>query len=212
METPTTKPSFETAINTKHRGKRLFQMIGIISPLIIFVLTLVLAYITTDIKTLLPVVISGTALFFMVISIATLIDSETYLSEYIPFESTIGTIASIITIMVWLAQYSTPLRKVLLVIMRDIPKIIGGIAILALALLILFGGLGAIYTAIKWISWNGYSKDFIAITKSGNIKKFNKVQSIPEKLDVNANLTLVKTTLAKYKPELDEAGKNKLFW
>lgn len=212
METPTTKPSFETAIDTKHRGKRLFQIIGIISPLIIFVLTLVLSFTTTGIKTLLPVVISGVALFFMVITIVALIDSETYLSEYIPFESTIGTIASIIAIMAWLTQYSTPLGKVMRVIMRDIPKIIGGIAVLALVLLILFAGLGAIYQAIKWISWNGYSKDFIAITKSGNIKKFNKVQSIPEKLDGNADLTLVKTTLAKYKPKLDEAGKKKLFW
>ena len=207
METPTTKPSFETAINTKYRAKRLFQMMGIISPLILFVLTVVLAYTSADIKILVPAAISLASLFFMFIGIAP-VDSEQDLSEYLPLESAIGTITSVIAVMFWLGEYSTPIGKV----MRVIPNIMGYIVILALALLMVFGAIGASYTAIKWISWNGYSKDFIAITKSGNIKKFNNVQSIPEKLDVNTDLTLVRTALAKYKPQLDEAGKYKLFW
>lgn len=207
METRTPKLSFETAVSTKHRTKRLLQIISGISPIIILILTAILTF-TIDPKAVFPAGLSVTGLIWTGIILANIIEDDKDVSEIIRVCSVTGTITSVVAIMVWIAQYNTPIGKFI----AALPGIIIAAILAALAALLLYAIIVGIYQAIKWIAWNGYSENFIAITKSGNIKKFNKVQNIPEKLDTNANLTLVRTTLAKYKSELVEAGKKKLFW
>lgn len=208
METETSKLSFETAVNTKHRTTRLLQIIGIISPVIIGIMSAILTF-TIEPHAGWSLVVSATGLFFMLIIFAASIDSDTIApSEFISMHSIMGTITSVVALLFWIAQYKTPMGRFVLAL----PGIIIAVILAALAVLILYALTVGIYLAIKWISWNGYSENFIAITKSGNIKKFNNVQSIPEKLDTHADLTLVRTTLAKYKPELEKAGKRKMFW
>lgn len=208
MESETHRLSFETAVNTKHRTTRLLQIIGIISPVIIGILSAILTF-TIEPHAGWSLVVSATGLFFMLIIFAASIDSDTIApSEFISMHSIMGTITSVVALLFWIAQYKTPIGEFVLAL----PGIIIAAILAALAALVLYALTVGIYQAVKWISWNGYSENFVAITRSGNIKKFNKVQSIPEKLDINADLTTVRATLAKYKPELEKAGKRKMFW
>lgn len=207
METETSKLSFETAVNTKHRATRLLQIIGIISPVIIGILSAILTF-TIESKGTLPTGVSIIGVFFMLIILLTLAEDDVTASNIIPTETVMGTIISIIAILFWIGQYKTPVGE----FVTTLPKILSQTLVVVVALVALYSIIVGIYQAIKWISWNGYSENFIAITKSGNIKKFNKIQSIPEKLDIHADLTQVRTILAKYKPELEKAGKRKMFW
>ena len=208
METETTKLPFETAVNTKHRTKRLLQIIAIISPVIIGILSAILTF-TIEPHAGWSLVVSATGIFFMLIIFAESIDSDAMTpSDLILLHTVMGPITSVIAILFWIAQYKTPMGK----FVSALPGIIIVAILAALVALVLYAITVGIYQVIKWISWNGYSENFIAITRSGNIKKFNKVQSIPEKLDNDADLTQVRATLAKYKSELAEAAKKKMFW
>ena len=65
---------------------------------------------------------------------------------------------------------------------------------------------------LKWFSWNGYSDKFIAITRKGNIKRFNNLSSIVETLSQNASSQEILSTFERYPQQIKAAKKKHPTW
>lgn len=100
------------------------------------------------------------------------------------------------------------LKAILTVFMKMIPILLK----LGISALVVFIIGVATYQAIKWVSWNGYSGTFIAITRNGNIKRFNSIESIPEKLPESASIEDMVLIFQKYHTTIQKHRENHKFW
>lgn len=54
-----------------------------------------------------------------------------------------------------------------------------------------------IWQFAMWLSWNGYHENFIALTRKGNIRKYNRIPDIHKKLSKSATPDDIASAIAK---------------
>ena len=63
-----------------------------------------------------------------------------------------------------------------------------------------------------WLSWNGYNDRFIAVTRRGNIRKYNRISDIPKKLPKSATADEIAKAIAKNRTAVKTAYPQKWKW
>lgn len=117
-------------------------------------------------------------------------------------DTIIGLTASFISFLTILMGLNKSLQKVISLLFNFLFSFVIMLIVAAVTFVIIITTLQAIYNIIKWISWNGYSENMIAVTKKGNIKKFNKIKNIQEKLDTTASIEEVIEMLNSHSKEV----------
>ena len=200
---------FQDAISKKNRIKRTFPIVIFAVHLVaaIIVPTLVMYYSAT------PKLFYAESIFILVIlsqiAVVPFLTVDTYsMKDIIKTEmcfSIFALIGGSIAIIVALNKLAL---KATIAIIQLIPKIITIVVVIFIVTLIIKG----IMSLIKWIAWNGYSNTFIAISLKGNIKRFNSITEIQEKLPQNATLEEVVSKLEQYATIIKTERGNHFFW
>lgn len=103
-------------------------------------------------------------------------------------------------------------NKILSPILSILPIIIFSILpiILVIAIMLLISP--SIRQLAMWLSWNGYNDKFIAITRRGNIRKYNRISDITKKLPKSATADEIANAIAKNRTAVKTAYPQKWEW
>lgn len=200
---------FQDAISKKNRIKRTV-------PIVIFAIHLAATIIIPALvmySSATPKLFYAESIFILVIlsqiTVVPYLTIDTYSTKTIikteMYFSIVALIGGSIAIMAALNKLAL---KATIAIIQLIPKILTFV----LAMLILTLIIKGIMALVKWVAWNGYSNTFIAISLKGNIKRFNSIDKIQEKLPKNATLEELITKLKQYEPIIKTESEKHFFW
>lgn len=200
---------FQDAISKKNRIKRTLPIVIFTIHIFaaIIVPALVMYYSATP-KLLSAGTILDAILMLQIVTLPMFLDPDSDNANFIRIQSYISLTAIILGTIGIVAVLNKFVSNVISLIFRSIPYVLGTILVLAVFVII-----GAMITSlIKWIAWNGYSNTFIAISLKGNIKRFNSIDEIQEKLPQNATLEEVVSKLEQYETIIKTEKDKNPFW
>lgn len=200
---------FQDAISKKNRIKRTLPIVIFTIHIFaaIIVPALVMYYSATP-KLLSAGTILDAILMLQIVTLPMFLDPDSDNANFIRIQSYISLTAIILGTIGIVAVLNKFVSNVISFIFRSIPYVLGTILVLAVFIIIY-----AMITAlIKWIAWNGYSNTFIAISLKGNIKRFNSIDEIQEKLPQNATLEEVISKLEQYETIIKTEKDKNPFW